>query len=363
MKTILAIDTSCDETSAAVTNGRRVLASVVYSQSIMHEKWGGVVPSIAKRAHEERIDAVIARVMKKAHLQPSAIDAVAVTIGPGLAIALEIGIRKAKELALSWQKPLIAVNHMEGHIYSCFVQNRNGNPVRPYSFPYLALLVSGGHTEIVRFPDHLTYEVIGRTTDDAVGEALDKSAKILGFGYPGGPIIERLSDEVHNEDRYWFPRPMIRSQALDFSFSGLKTALLYKVRSMSEEAVAEEMRYLASAFQEAAFDSLVRKVRRAVKQTGYRSLLIGGGVAVNKRLRTLFRAFGREVDVEVLFPPYKYLNYDNAAMIGVVAAYKLAEDLTVTDLDSLDRIPRLSFPAFETVPLQSRFMKGRIEIA
>lgn len=362
MKAILSIDTSCDETSAAVTRGRCVLASVVYSQAIMHEKWGGVVPSIAKRAHAERIDSVVTRVMKKAYIQPEAIDAIAVTIGPGLAIALEVGIRKAKELSLAWQKPLIAVNHMEGHIYSCFVQNRNGNPPRSYTFPYLALLVSGGHTEIVRFPDHLTYEVIGRTTDDAIGEALDKAAKILGFGYPGGPIIERLAEEVGNEDRYQFPRPMIRSQALDFSFSGLKTAFLYKVRSLTDDEVSNQMRYLASAFQEAAFDSLIRKTKRALKQTGYRSMLVGGGVAVNKRLRKLFRTMARQENVTVYFPPYKYLNYDNAAMIGVAAAYKLEAEQFIDELDSLDRVPRLSFPSFETVPRQSRFMKERVEL-
>ena len=215
---ILAIDTSCDETSVAVTDGRRVLSNVIYSQILIHKKWGGVVPSLAKRAHEERIDLVINESLKKVNLDPvsnsfppvlattarrrdpflfatqiNKLDYVAVTQGPGLAVALEVGIRKAKELAEKYKKKLIAINHLEGHIYSPFVQNSRGNPDREFNFPYLVLIISGGHTEFVIFKNHLKYEVIGSTLDDAAGEALDKAAKLLGLGYPGGAVIERLA--------------------------------------------------------------------------------------------------------------------------------------------------------------------------
>lgn len=358
---ILAIDTSCDETSAAVVADRRVLANVVYSQAVLHGNWGGVVPSVAKRAHVERIDGVITQALKKAKLTGAELDAVAVTIGPGLAIALEVGINKAKELSTQWGKPLIAVNHMEGHIYSNFVQNSKGNPERPFEFPYLCLLISGGHTELVLMRDHLEYEVIGRTVDDAVGEALDKGAKILGFGYPGGQIIEDLAEKAGNQELIRFPRPMIKSQSFDFSFSGLKTSLLYAVRKLSEEQKIAQLHDLASSYQEAAFDSILRKVRKAVEKTGVSRMVVGGGVAVNKRLRTLMRSFAKEKKITVYFPPYKYLNFDNAAMIGVAASYKYSKHEFVSDLEHLDRIPRLSFPAFKTVHSPSRFMKQRVE--
>ena len=224
-KTILAIDTSCDETSVAIVEGRRVLSHVEYSQIAMHVKWGGVVPSIARRAHEERIDWVVDQAVKKFEIKN--IDCIAVTYGPGLAIALEVGIKKAKELTRKFKKKLIAVNHLEGHIYSSFVQNSRGNPIRDFRFPYLALVISGGHTEIVLWRDHLKYEVLGETLDDAAGEALDKAAKMLDLGYPGGPVIERLAKEVQNKDFYNFPRPMLKSKTLEFSFSGLKTAFFY----------------------------------------------------------------------------------------------------------------------------------------
>lgn len=184
---ILAIDTSADDTSAAVVNGRKVLSHVEYSQIQLHSKWGGIYPSIAKRAHAERIDSVVERAFMRSGLEWKDLDGIGVTYGPGLAIALEVGLNKAKELSKQYKKPLIAVNHMEGHLYSSFVQNSKGNPKHDFKFPYLGLLVSGGHTELVILKDHLTYEVIGETLDDAAGEALDKAARMLGFGYPGGP--------------------------------------------------------------------------------------------------------------------------------------------------------------------------------
>lgn len=339
---ILSIDTSCDETSVAVTQQRCVRAHVEYTQAVVHAKWGGVVPSLAKRAHKERIDSVIERTLQKAKMDMEKIDALAVTVGPGLAIALEVGIRTAKNLSLQYNKPLIPVNHMEGHIYSCFVQNTKGNPVRPFSFPYLAILASGGHTELVHFSDHLCYTILGSTRDDAVGESLDKAARMLGFGYPGGPVIERLAEEVENKDYFQFPRPMLRSTDLDFSYAGLKTALMYFLRRMPETERSQKVREIASSYQEAAFGALVRKTQRAIQQTGVSSLLLGGGVAANKRLRTLLRTLARTHKGTIFFPPYKYLNADNAAMIGVVAYYKALQGLHSQNVEHINRVPRLA---------------------
>lgn len=342
---ILSIDTSCDETSVAITDGRRVLANVIYSQILIHKKWGGVVPSLAKRAHEERIDLVVKEAIKKLGIKSyelgvKKIDLIAVTQGPGLAVALEVGIKKAKELGKKYNKKIISVNHMEGHIYSSFVQNNKGNPKREFEFPYLALLISGGHTEIVLFKDHLQYEVLGSTIDDAAGEALDKAAKMLGLGYPGGAVIERLAYEVDNKDFYKFPRPMLRSDNLNFSFSGLKTAFYYFLKDKKNLGVFN-VRELVSSFQEAVFDTIIFKTEKAIKQTGVNRLVVGGGVIANLYLRKRIRQLAKKHNGSVLFPPYKYLTGDNAAMIGVVAYYKAKKELFVENLDNLDRIPRM----------------------
>ena len=335
---ILAIDTSCDETAAAITDGRRVLSNVIYSQVLLHKKWGGVVPSIAKRAHEEKIEFVIAEALKKHKI--TEIDYIVVTQGPGLAVALEVGIKKAKELAIKYQKKLISVNHLEGHIYSAFVQNSQGNPKRNFKFPYLSLIISGGHTEFVIFKNHLEYQIIGETLDDAAGEALDKAAKLLGLGYPGGPVLERLAKEVENKDFHNFPRPMLKSNDLNFSFSGLKTSFYYFLKKNPNQT--SEVKLLASSFQEAVFDTLIKKTEKAIKQTGINRLVAGGGVIANLHLRQLFRKLVGKHHGEVLFPSYKYLTGDNAAMIGVVAGFKAEKDLFVKNIDELDRIPRWS---------------------
>ncbi len=366
---ILSIDTSCDETSVAITDGRRVLSNVIYSQVLLHKKWGGVVPSIAKRAHEERIDFVVENALSNfrrstkilSQLNSSLIEkglvkhlvsknfvdrlfekinAIAVTQGPGLAVALEVGIKKAKELARQYNKKLISVNHLEGHIYSAFVQNSQGNPKRDFKFPYLALIVSGGHTEFVIFKNHLEYEVIGSTLDDAAGESLDKAAKLLGLGYPGGPVLERLSKEIGNIDSHNFPRPMLKSKDLNFSFSGLKTSFYYFLKKQNPKT--SEVKLLASSFQEAVFDTLIKKTEKAIKQTGINRLVVGGGVIANLHLRQLFRKLAGKHHGEVLFPSYKYLTGDNAAMISVVAGFKAEKGLFVDDIDQLDRIPRMN---------------------
>ena len=337
---ILAIDTSCDETAVAITSERKVLSNVIYSQMLMHKEWGGVVPSVAKRAHEERIDVVVEEALTKAKMGFEEIDYLAVTYGPGLAIALEVGIKKAHELAQKYNKKIIPVNHMAGHIYSCFVQNSKGNPSRPFTFPYMTLLISGGHTELVLFEDHMKFKIIGKTRDDAAGEAVDKAARLMGLGYPGGPAIERLAAEMNNIDFHHFPIPMRNSKDLDFSFSGLKTALLYYYRNLSEEDKVEEMKKLASSFQEAVFTSLLQKTETAIKQTGVSNLLIGGGVVANMYIRKKMKALVNKYNGAIIFPSYKYLTGDNAAMIGVAASY--AVNSAIEAKEPINRVPRLS---------------------
>jgi len=338
---ILAIDTSCDETSVAVTQGRRVLSNERYSQILMHTKWGGVVPNLAKRAHEEQIDQVVESALKKARTRLDVIDFIAVTFGPGLAIALGVGIDKAKELAKKHDKKLIAVNHMEGHIYSCFVQNAAGNPENEFRFPYIALLVSGAHTELVFFKDHINYEVIGETLDDAAGEALDKAARmLLGSNvYPGGPVVEQLAKKG-NPEFIQFPRPMLSSKNLNFSYSGLKTALLYYLKGQSKAAQNKQIHDVAASFQEAVFDSLLMKLNQAIKKCSINNIVLGGGVVANARLRLKARQLVKKHGGTVLFPPSKNFYGDNAAMIGVAAYYKAEKNLFVSNMETLDRSAR-----------------------
>ena len=337
---ILSIDTSADETSCAITEGRKVLSNVIFSQIMLHAKWGGIFPIVAKRAHEERIDRVVEECLKKAKLTMQKIDFIAVTQGPGLAIALEVGIKKAKELSLKHDKKIISVNHLEGHIYSSFVQNKKGNPSRHFTFPLLSLVLSGGHTEIVLLKDHVTYEVLGETLDDASGEALDKAAKMLGLGYPGGPVIERLAKEVNNKEFYSFPRPMLKSGNLLFSFSGLKTSLFYFLKKLEEKEKVLLIRQIASSYQEAVFDTIIKKTESAIRSYKISNLAVGGGVIANMRLRFLFRKLIDKYKGSVIFPPQKYLTGDNAAMIGVAAYYKAKKNIFVENIEEFGRIPR-----------------------
>jgi len=346
---ILAIDTSCDETSAALTQGRRILSNIVSSQINIHKKYGGVFPALAKRAHEEKIDYVIKEALKRARVELKSLSAIAVTYGPGLAIALEVGIKKAKELSKNQKIPLIAVNHMEGHIYSTIAQNRNGKPEREIKFPGLCLLVSGGHTELVLMTNHGKYKVLGHTLDDACGEALDKAAKILKLGYPGGPIIERLAEELCSAPRacpsidiYRFNQPLKEKKNLNFSYSGLKTQFLYLVGRMKEEEMGRELRNLAFSFQEAAFKQLIRKTSQAVEIYQPKTLIAGGGVIANKYLKKLLRRLVKENKIPIFFPINKNLIGDNAAMIGVAAFYKYQRNEIVKNIETLDREPRLS---------------------
>ena len=354
---ILAIDTSCDETSVAVVENQRVLSNAVYSQILIHKKWGGVVPSLAKRAHEEHFEFVLYEALKKyaksIHLSFSlkenrvtevmnTIDAVAVTYGPGLAIALEVGIARALQIAQKYGKPLIPVNHMEGHIYSCFAQNGKGNPGRVVVYPFLALLVSGGHTELVLVHEKGKYEVVGETVDDAAGEALDKASKILGLGYPGGVIIEQLAEEAIEFDRYVLPRPMHKINTCMLSFSGLKTALLYLYRSLPQVDKKKYVRELAYAFQSAVFDSLILKTERAIRQTQSKILVVGGGVIANKKLRSQIRQLGKKMKIQIIFPPYSYLAGDNAGMIGVAGGF-IPQGRILQNYRTIERVPQLHF--------------------
>lgn len=336
---ILAIDTSADETAAAVTNGRRILSNVIYSQILIHKEWGGIHPTLAKRAHQERIDGVINLALKKARMNWDSIDVIAVTQGPGLAIALGVGIDKAKELSHTYSKPLIGINHLEGHLYSVFAENSKGNPKREIRFPYLGMIISGGHTEFVLWKDYLTYELLGATLDDAAGEALDKAGKLLGLGYPAGSVLERLSEQVDHKDEYHFPRPMIQSGDLQFSFAGLKTSFFYYLKTISEEEKLKKVAELASAFQEAVFDTILIKAEKAIQQTGVTQLVIGGGVSANRYLRKRFRTLVRKYKGSVYFPTYTTLTGDNAAMIGI-AAWKKAEARTISK-GELERQPRM----------------------
>lgn len=365
---ILAIDTSCDETSAAVTSGRRVLANVISSQITIHQKYGGVFPALAKRAHQERIAFVIAEALKRAKINTKLdlkafpmpaypyslylknsipqLSAIAVTYGPGLAVALEVGIAKAKAIAKENSLPLIAINHLEGHIYSCLADNSRGVPHKELVFPALCLIVSGGHTETVLMKKHGAYEVIGATLDDACGEALDKAAKILKLGYPGGPIIEKLAEqnskiEILNS-KFNFNRPLREKTNLSFSYSGLKTQLLYLVQKMSEEEFNKNLIPIAASFQQACFEQIIRKTSQAIKVYQPKTLVCGGGVISNKYLRKLLRSLAKENQISVLFPPNKNLITDNAAMIGIAAGFKYVRKEFVENPDLLDREPRLS---------------------
>lgn len=337
---ILAIDTSCDETSVAVTSGRRVLSNVISSQINIHKKYGGVYPALAKRAHQERIDFVIKETLKRAGTETKNIAVIAVTYGPGLAIALEVGINRAKKLSTDYGLPLIAVNHMEGHLYSTIAQNKNGKPRKEIIFPALALLVSGGHTELVLMKKHGQYQVLGQTLDDACGEALDKAAKILRLGYPGGSVIERLSEGI-DQNKYPLNPPMRPKESLNFSYSGLKTQFLYLVQKLPEREFNKNLRYLAASFQQAAFEQLIRKTASAIRLYAPKTLLGGGGVMANQRLRKELRKLARENKLPVFFPPYKKLITDNAAMIGIAAYYKFQRKEFVKNPEELDRVPRL----------------------
>ena len=310
---VLGIETSCDETAAAVVaDGTQVLSSVVSSQVDLHARFGGVVPEIASRAHVELLTPAIAQAMVEAGLEGAQLDAVAATVGPGLAGALLVGISAAKALSLVWGVPFVGVNHMEAHLYANFLEEPDIQP------PLLVLLVSGGHTMLVNMDDHGRYRLVGTTVDDAVGEAYDKVARFLGLGYPGGPAIDRLA--VHGDPAaIAFPRPM--PEGFDFSLSGLKTAVIRYVHDHPRTANAD----VAASFQQAVVDMLIDKSRRAVAETGARTFCIGGGVAANSALRERVLDLCEEEGLRAVLPSREMCT-DNAAMVAAAAWWRFRAD-------------------------------------
>lgn len=338
---ILAIDTSCDETAVAITNNDVVLANVISSQVELHKKWGGVVPSLAQRAHRERIDQAIKEALQRAQLELSAIDLFAVTYGPGLAIALEVGVAKAKELAKQYSKPLLAVNHMTGHLYANLAKTKTGqSAVTDLQYPALALLISGNHTEIVLLKGPFDYQIIGATLDDALGEAYDKVARMLSLGYPGGPIIAELA-KSGNPTVYPLPIPMRQSGDLNFSFSGLKTAVLHTIKRINPEGQlnTQQTKDVAAAFQQAAITSISQKLTRALTQYPVTQVILGGGVVANQALRQTLRKITKKAGAQLIYPNLKKLCTDNAAMIAVAAYYQWQAGHRLANPEQLDRDP------------------------
>jgi N6-L-threonylcarbamoyladenine synthase len=311
---VLGIETSCDETAASVVmGGTDVLSSVVSSQVDLHAQYGGVVPEIASRAHLELVVPVVARAIIEAGIAEHRIDAVAATVGPGLIGALLVGVSAAKALALVWDVPFVAVNHMEAHLYAAFLEDPG------LELPLVVLLVSGGHTMLVSMEGHGSYRLLGQTIDDAAGEAFDKVARYLGLGYPGGPAIDREA-MVGDPEAIRFPRAML-DDGLDFSFSGLKTSVVNHVRKHADVDTAD----VAASFQQAVVDVLVTKARRAAAQTGAKALAIGGGVAANSALREQILD-ACEADGLRGFLPSRGMCTDNAAMIAATGWFRLRSD-------------------------------------
>jgi len=342
---ILAIDTSCDETSAAVTDGLKVLSNVVWSQASLHARWGGVVPSLAQREHRARIDWVVQRALKKSVVGPRKVGAIAVTIGPCLAIAGEVGIKKAKDLAREWQRPVIVVNHIEGHLLSPLILRGKAKLENWPHFPALGLVISGGHTELIYIKQIGEYQIVASTIDDALGEALDKAARAMGLGYPGGAILEKMAREG-NPKSFPLPLPMRgKENQQAFSYSGLKTAfwrLINEIKGKRGGLSERQIHDLAASFQNVAFEHLLRIIAIAIKEYPVRDLLVGGGVSANIELRKRLRKFGRSVGFMPWFPLRQNLCTDNAAMIGVAAGFKVErqEMIPLDRVDLIDRVPR-----------------------
>ena len=330
---ILAIETSCDETACAVLeDGRSLLSSVVASQMDVHARYGGVFPEVASRQHVLTIVPVVEEALLKAHMALTDMDALAVTRGPGLAGSLLVGLNAAKGLALGAGLPLVGVNHLEGHIYSAWLMEDGDKKTgQPPSFPLMALLVSGGHTELDLMTGHLEYTRLGATLDDAAGEAFDKTARLLGLPYPGGPSIQAAA-ENGDPDRFKFPRAWLEG-SWDFSFSGLKTAVLREVRRIEVEHRPLPVADMAASFQAAVVDVLFNKTIDAAREFDAKEILVGGGVSANKALREAFLA---QDEFKVHIPPLKYCT-DNAAMIAAAGYFRFANGL-VSNLD-LDVLP------------------------
>ena len=333
---ILGIESSCDDTSAAVIRDGWLLSNVIASQDV-HRAFGGVVPELASRAHELNIVPVVSEALSRAGVKPSDLTAIAFTRGPGLLGSLLVGTSFAKAMGLALDIPILMVNHLQGHLLADFIR-QEGKPVREPSFPYLCLLVSGGNSQIVRVDDPLHFEILGQTIDDAVGEAFDKCSKLMGLGYPGGPIIDRLAQQG-DPTRFKFTKPHI--EGLDYSFSGVKTSLLYFVRDevgKDPDFLEKNKEDLSASFQKTLIDILMDKLIKASKQTGIKEVTIGGGVSANSGLRARIESEGRKRGWNTSLPEFKFTT-DNAAMIAIAGYYHyLAGERTPLDVAPVSRM-------------------------
>lgn len=362
--TLLAIETSCDETGVAVVRGGagkvEVLAQQVASQMDIHAATGGVVPEVAAREHVTALQVMLPAVLREARVVGKDLSGIAVTVGPGLQPALAVGVNAARALAYAWQKPLVPVHHLEGHIYSALLRRAAVSsskyqvssksltptyllPATNY-FPALALIVSGGHTQLILVRDHVTYEVVGTTRDDAAGEAFDKIARLLGLPYPGGPPLSQLA-RAGSATAFSFTRPMVDSGDFHFSFSGLKTAVLYAWRALSEADKDQRKADLAASFEQTVVDTLVTKTRQAAQAFSPRLLLLAGGVAANTKLREALSREASRLGMPLSIAP-PALTGDNAAMIGQagIFAYERGRQSTWRDIDASARLPITAWP-------------------
>ena len=333
---ILGIESSCDDTSAAVIRDGWLLSNVIASQDV-HRAFGGVVPELASRAHELNIVPVVSEALSRAGVKAADLTAIAFTRGPGLLGSLLVGTSFAKAMGLALDIPIVMVNHLQGHLLADFIRQPD-KPVREPAFPYLCLLVSGGNSQIVRVDDPLHFEILGQTIDDAVGEAFDKCSKMLGLGYPGGPVIDRLAQQG-DPTRFKFTRPHI--EGLDYSFSGVKTSLLYFVRdemAKDPDFLEKNKEDLCASFQKTLIDILLDKLVKASKQTGIKEVTIGGGVSANSGLRARIEAEGRKRGWKTYLPEFKFTT-DNAAMIAIAGYHHyLAGERTPLDVAPVSRM-------------------------
>lgn len=317
--TILGIESSCDDTSASVIRDGVILSNIIANQDV-HEQYGGVVPELASRAHQQNIIPVVDSALKQANIEVSDIDGIAFTRGPGLLGALLVGTSFAKGLALANDKKLIEINHLQGHILAHFVKENLEDSNQP-NFPFICLLVSGGHTQIVLVKDHLEMEVLGSTIDDAAGEAFDKCAKVIGLPYPGGPVVDKYA-KIGNPDAFIFSKPKVKD--FDYSFSGLKTSFLYKIRDevrLNENFIEDNTYDLCASLQKTIIDILMDKLIKAMKQTGVKEVAIGGGVSANSGLRDRLTELSAKHKWKLFLPEFRYTT-DNAAMIAITGYYK-----------------------------------------
>ena len=327
---ILAIESSCDDTSAAICIEGQIKSNVVYSQKI-HEEFGGVVPELASRSHELKVVSVVEKALRDANIKKSELSAIAFTRGPGLVGSLLVGVCFAKAMAMALHIPIIEVHHIQAHVLSNFIEKKD------LKFPYLSFVVSGGHTQLILVKDYLDMEVLGTTIDDAAGEAFDKAAKMLRLDYPGGPWIDKLA-QMGDENAFSFSKP--RMENFDFSFSGLKTSILYFIQKKEKENpnfIAENVNDLAASIQKTIVDILMDKLDKAVKRFSIKQITIAGGVSANSKFRNSVLEYGESQDLDVHIPSFQYCT-DNAGMIAMVAFYKfLKKDFTTFDVEPLVR--------------------------